>query len=80
MARWAHLSLLALASLLVFIPFDKAKLKAPILPEKKRFLGALGFLGFLGALGGPHPYLASLAFLVFLSFGAIDTRGTGETT
>ncbi|MCK4436787.1 hypothetical protein KAU86_02445 [bacterium] len=58
--KFTYLSFLSMGSLLIFIPFDKSKIKAPINPKRKGLLGALGFLGFLGFLGNPYPQLAFL--------------------
>ncbi len=58
LTRLAWMSFLSLISLGVFIPFDKARVKVAIDPQKKSYLGFLVFLGFLSFLGGSDPDLA----------------------
>ncbi len=58
LTRLAWVSLLSLISLAVFIPFDKARVKVAIDPQKRKYLGFLMFLGFLSFLGSSNPDLA----------------------
>ncbi len=67
LTQLAWLSLPALVSLGVFIPFDKTRVKVPVNPQRKGYLGALGFLGCLGFLGSPNPDMAMLALMAALA-------------
>jgi hypothetical protein len=76
LTRLAWVSVLALASLGVFIPFDKAKVRVPVNPCKKGYLGFLGFLGCLAFLGGPNPDMAILAALAIMAGMSTQPDGT----
>jgi len=67
LTRLAWVSVLSLVSLGVFIPFDKARVRVPVNPCNKVYLGFLGFLGCLAFLGGPNPDMAMLAVMAALA-------------
>jgi len=72
LTRLAWVSLLSIVSLGVFIPFDKARVKVAIDPQKKKYLGFLAFLGCLSFLGNSNPGLAINA--VFAAVAATAVR------
>ena len=55
------LSLLSFGSLVVLIPFEKSRVKKPVDPKRRGYLGFLGMLAFLGFLWSDHLELAMLA-------------------
>ena len=75
LTRLAWVSVLSLVSLGVFIPFDKAKVKVPVNPCHKVYLGFLSFLGCLAFLGGPDPDMAILA--VMAAMAGMSTQPDG---
>jgi hypothetical protein len=74
LVKLSWISLLSLASLLVFVPFDKSKVKVPIDPKRKRYLACLGFLAFLGFLASSNPQIAIVAFMAIASNLAVDSQ------
>jgi hypothetical protein len=77
--RFAWLSVPSLVSLGVFIPFDKAKVKVPVNPRRRGYLGVLGFLGCLGFLGSANPDMAGLAGLAAMALLAgMSTQPDGR--
>jgi hypothetical protein len=60
----------------VLVPFDKSKVKVPINPEKKAYLGFLICLGFLGFLGSTYPSFAGFACLATLAIFAAGSEKT----
>jgi hypothetical protein len=73
LTRLAWVSLLSIVSLGVFIPFDKARVKVAVDPQKKKYLGFLVCLGFLSFLGNSNPDLAINAVFASMAGMAVQS-------
>lgn len=78
LTRLAWLSFLSLISLAVLIPFDKARVKVAIDPQKKKYLGFLVCLGFLAFLGNSNPDLAINAVFAAIAATAVQSVKTAS--